>query len=153
MSQEPLSSFVCDLQKVDTSKPCPIAGDYVLLFEKVEARQTDKGPGAIFSFRTTGPCQCVPDSSGNSRTLPAGWPISHWQNLYQGDNPSQPDWKVQLALIFDAIAGTNNDTRPLNFPALFESFYGKTVQVSGKPRESNVGLVWDCKKFSQPPSV
>lgn len=153
MASEPLSSFIMDLDKVDTSKPCPIGGDYVFTLADLEVKPSQNGKGNNFflTFQSTGPLQSIPNTRGESVQI-NNYKVTECCVMWQGDNPNQPNWKVKIARIYDALMGTDDDSRPRELN--WAEAKGKRIQLTLKPEEDpQYGLQARIQKFKSPPSV
>ena len=153
---EPLSGFICNLGKVDTSRPVPVAGSYVATITKVESKTNNANTGTnlFVTFALDNGAQSIPDSTGAQKNIAPGFVITECCVMQQGDNPNQPDWRVKIANIHDAAMGTNNDSRPENMD--LSALTGRKVVLDLKPEEDkkgDFGIQARIKKFKPAPTV
>lgn len=145
---EPLSGYICDLGKVDTSRPVPQAGTYPATFVKHEIKPNKEGTGRnwFFTFALTNGADAVVAQGMPPKTISPGYQLTECCVMQQGSNPNQPDWRVKIARIYDAVAGTNDETRPERL--VFDSFVGRPLALTLKPEDDKeFGLQARIKKF------
>lgn len=148
-SNDPMS-FAIDLGgRVDTSKPCPAAGQYVATVVGIEAKPNSKqtGTNLVVSFALDQAVPALPAKDGTPRSCPPGHLITEWLPLQQSDNPKAPDFKFRLCKLFDACMGTDDDTRPDPLP--LGSVQGKKVILTLEPESSeDYGFSSKVKKYT-----
>jgi hypothetical protein len=143
-------NFAIDLGgRVDTTPPCPAAGQAVATLANVEQSQNKKGTGhnLVLKFTLDNETIALPAPDGTTKRCAPGYAITEWLPLQQSDNPKAPDFRVKLCRIYDALAGTTDDTRPNNLP--FGALLGKKVILTLEPENSpEFGFNPRIKKFT-----
>ena len=142
-------NFAIDLGgRVDTSMPCPAAQQAVATLASIDMQLNKKGNGnnLILKFQLDNEVPALPATDGSPKTCPAGYSITEWLPLQQSDNPKAPDFRKKLCIVYDALAGTNDDTRPASLP--FGTLQGKKVILNLEPENSpDFGFNARIKKF------
>lgn len=114
-----------DLNGVDTSAPCLVAGEYAFHIGDIKVEPKKDEPtkrNLVVKFVLAQPAN---SSAGHS--ISPGFPISKYYPLQQSENPKAPDFKRDLSILLDAVFATNESTRPkLNGETLAEML-GRTV--------------------------
>ena len=117
---EPLSLKI-DLGKVDTSRPCPESGDYIVTCTKVEVKpnKDQSGRNLVVTETLDNGATTVPnEKTGETTKLSPGYPITSyfplqpWKATDKNPEPDQLGYAKQLARLYDGYFGTDNDTRP-----------------------------------------
>ena len=130
--QNPLSGFMIDLGKVDTSRPVPQSGTYLATFVDMEIKPSAKDPSknvAHVTFALLNPCESAPNSQGKTVTLPAGYQLKDFYTMWTPDGMNEP-WQTRFAKLYDAAAGTDDSNRPENID--FASIKGSRVVLTVK---------------------
>lgn len=147
---DPLA-FAVDLGgKVDTTPPVPIAGSHVVELAGVEVKENKKqnGNNLILTFKLVNAVAALPGKDGSPRQCNPGFTYNEYLPLQQSENPNAPDYRVKICRIFDALAGTDDSTRPGNLP--FGTLIGKQCIIVTEPKqEEGYGLVSRIKQFNQ----
>ena len=116
---EPLEWNIDTGGKVDTSRPIPVAGDYVCVVSKLERKENkDKtGYNAVVTLALTHDAVGV-----DGRTIPPGYKIVDYMPLQAKAGADDPEaFKTKLCRFFDACMHTDNDSRPDPLP------FGQTI--------------------------
>ena len=145
---DPMNFAIALGGRVDTTPPCPAAGSYVATLSNVDCKPNSKGTGnnLILQFQLDNPGPALPSASGEPKTFSAGFRLTEWLPLQQSDNPNAPDFRVKICKIYDAIAGTDDDTRPSNVP--FGSLLQKKLILVIEPQhDEQYGMQPRIKKF------
>lgn len=149
MSNDPLD-FSVDLgSRVDTSMPCPSAQQAVATLADVEVKANKAGTGRnmVLKFSLDNAVPALPAANGEARVCNAGYQITEYLPLQQSDNPKAPDFRVKLCRIYDALAKTDDDSRPINLP--FGTLIGSKVILLLEPEnDPQYGFSARIKKFS-----
>lgn len=150
-TQNPLSGFMIDLGKVDTSRAVPASGTYIASFGGMEIKPSSKDAKksvAHVKFALTNPCESAPNSQGKTVTLPAGYIVMDYYTMWDVEGMSTA-WQVRFAKLYDAIVGTDDATRPDNID--FAPLVGQTLvlTIDTKFDEKIDGLSARVKKVAK----
>ncbi len=128
-TQNPLSGFMLDLGKVDTSRPVPASGTYLATFGGMDIKPSASGKGNVahVKFALTNPCKSAPNSQGKEVMLPAGYIVMDYYTMWDIESMSTA-WQVRFAKLYDAIVGTDDSTRPANID--FATLVGQTLVLT-----------------------
>ncbi len=144
-------NFAIDLGgRVDTTPPCPIAGSYVATLANAERKENKAQTGfnLVLTFELEAGGQALPSTSGEPKTFAPGFKLTEYLPLQQSATPNAPDFRQKLCRIYDAIAGTDDDTRPASLP--FGSLQGKRLILVTEPQnDPTYGFQPRIKKFQR----
>lgn len=159
MSDEPIN-FRVDLTKVDTSRPCPQAGDYLFTCTEVAVKRNkdQTGYNLVLEFAMDYSCQCVPNDDGSVRELKPGYQITVYHNLQPGDKEKddpakRSDWQGRVAKTYDGFFGTKDSTRPNitldGSGGVFTDCVGRKVLIKLQPKDDpEFGMKPEVRKIS-----
>lgn len=157
--EDPLADFIPKLPPADTSRPCPIKGDYLYRLTKVEPHlgkvhpdSDEKDPNKRMLKLTWTSCQESQPVVG-TKLIPVGYELTEYALLYQPEPKpgKQPfDFTAAIARRYDALFGTNNETRPENYADL-RSGIGRVVMLNLEPIEDAFGWKAEIKKHKVAP--
>jgi len=150
-TQNPLGGFMIDLGKVDTSRPVPASGTYLAAFVDMEIKPSASGKGNVahVKFALTNPCESVPNTQGKTVTLPAGFVVMDYYIMWDVEGMSS-SWQTRFAKLYDAVAGTDDSTRPENID--FAAFKGHNLilTLEAKHDDKIDGMSARVKKVAKP---
>lgn len=128
MNSDPLHDFVPSLPPVDTSRPCPISGDYLAVltecepvYGKTEGSEDTNKKMWKMTWELCSEAESVPGEDGSTRIIPPGFQVIEYALLYKPEpkpGKKEFDHAQALAVRYDAIMGTTNATRPENYADL-----------------------------------
>ena len=137
-----------NLKEVDTSIPVLAEGEYNMIISEVECKpsKTDETKrNLVVTFRT------IQENPGHKPETVCGphYPVRKYYPLQQSENPAAPDFRRDLALLFDAAFQiTDPDDRPkIESEGQFEVVKQKEVRVRVSVRDdADYGISNEVKK-------
>jgi hypothetical protein len=127
MSNDPLNLNI-DLAGVQTAMPVLPAGKHPFVVDNAEVKPGKEDPTKRNLVVTFALAAVVSLADGTN--INPGYKLTKFYPLQQSDNPKAPDFKRDIAVLFDAVYDTDESTRPPLTGETVMGMFGKPVLVN-----------------------